>query len=263
MIEMSLLEKLKVLANIILPSPFFLSLLIVTILTIIVLIINNKIKNKIVKIFIGLSYICIISYILIVYGPSVLELSDTLIDKVFNAIYFPSLITYFCIILVSILLFIRSMLDKKITKVTKYVSICTFCLIIFLFILTLETIISNNIDISLKTAIYTNESLVVLIQSSTAIFAIWILLIIIDYIVTIFVNKENKKEQYNKKYKFPVKKLKNEKEIENKMHELEQLAITQEFKVLSEEDFNKSFKSHKKKQEYKSYLDIVNHPKKK
>lgn len=262
MIEMSIIEKIKTLIDIILPSPFFLSLLVIGILTAILLIINNKLKSKIVKILIALSYISITLYIFIVYGPSVLQLSDNLIDKVFNAIYFPSIITYFCIILISILLFVRSIIDKKITKIAKIVSTLTFIIIMFLFILTLDTIITNNIDITLKTTVYTNQNLVVLIQTSTTIFAIWILIMIIDFVVTIIYDKENKKEIKNKKYKSPVRKLKNEKEIEKRMQELELINI-QEFKTLSEDDFKKIYKDKKKKKEYESYLDIINHPKEK
>lgn len=257
MVEMSFLEKLSALIDIILPSPFFLALLVIAIFTAAILIVNTKIKNKWVKLFTALSYLCIIIYIFIEYGASVLELSDNLVDKVFNAVYFPNLITYVCMLIIAILLFIRAMIDKKIPKLVKYTSIFTFCIMMFLFVLTLDTIVKSGLDITDKTAIYTNESLVVLIQSSTAIFAIWCIILAIDFIVTLINNHNSKKTSSKVKHHPKHKTNLDDKAIKAKLKQLENLNVTTEFTVLSEEGFKESFNKYKKKKDYNEYLKII------
>ena len=233
--EMSFLKKISVISSIITKSPFFLALLIITILTIAVLIVNNKVKNKWVKVFTAGSYACIIAYIFITYGKSVLDLSDNLIDKVFNTIYFPNLITYICIILISILLFIRSLLDRSSSKIIKVSSISSFFIIMFLFVLILDTIVGAKIDITDKTAIYTNESLLALIQSTTFVFTIWGILLLIDMTVNIIMSRKEEKKKENKDKN-------DKKEINNK----EQNPFKEEIKELSPDDFNKYFSNYNK-----------------
>lgn len=256
MVEMSFGERFSSLIRIVLASPFFLAFLAVAILTVIILIINVKSKNTVVKILAALCYSILTALIFIKYGNSVITLSDTLVSKVFNAIYFPNLITYICMIIITVLLFIKTMLDKRNSKFIKYISIIALVIIVFLFVLMLDTFASVGVDFSDKTAIYTNESLLVLIQSTTGIFTLWCVFLVIDFIVSLIENRNSNKIK-NQKLRQPEKIEFNEKSIEDRMKELEKIDFTQELTVLSEEGFHESFNKYKKKKEYDEYLKIV------
>lgn len=203
--EMSLIDKFKILCDLIFSSPFFIAFLIITILTVVVLVINIKIKSKKIKIISAISYFFIAIFLIINYGSSILVLSDTLVQKVFTGLYFPNFISYICMLLITAFLLVYVLINDKLSKFIKTSSIFFTSTIIFLFILTLDTITKNNIDISSKVSLYTNESLIALIQTSTAIFAIWLIILVIDKIVSIldgktkeptFEDMENMEENY-------------------------------------------------------------------
>lgn len=256
MIDISLSERFSSLIRIVLASPFFLAFLAVAILTIIILIINVKTKNKIIKILAALCYIVLTGLIFIKYGNSVITLSDALVNKVFNSIYFPNLITYICMIIITILLFVKTMLDQRNTKFIKYISIFSLIIIVFLFVLMLDTFNTMGINFNDKTAIYTNKSLLVLIQATTTVFTLWCVFLVIDFIVSLIEKGGRKKmnndiEQEKEKIEF------DEKSIEERMKELEKMEATQELSILSEEAFYESFNKYKKKKQYDEYLKII------
>jgi len=259
--QISFGERMSKLFGIILTSPFFISLFIIAILTMAILIVNAKVKDKLVRIISALGYTCIIAFIFIQYGASVITLSDNLFQNIFSTIYFPSLISYICMILAAVLLLIRTMVNNKISTIMKLSNVAAFIIILFLFILTMDVIIRNSIDIYSKAAVYTNESLVVLIQSSMGVFAIWLILILIDSVIKALVKNSEREVTPNKIDNKSIKMLKNvfkKKENENEIGivgpYVPEPNSLEEISVLTESDFYKGLAGFQKKQSYKTSL---------
>lgn len=174
--DFSLVEKIKVLMNIILSSPLFLFCSMIGIALLILFIVCIKKEKKInkwifISIWLGLLLILIFNYTTIF-----IKIIDIFFDGVFMALYFPDITIY--IVFVSILNFmlLYSLISKKVNKGHKIVNfICTLT-VDFLLILIIDIIKGNNINVYDSLNIYTNSNLLVLFQLTSAIFVSCILL---------------------------------------------------------------------------------------
>lgn len=195
MTEYSFFERLSKIFDVIFSSPFFVSLIIVLFLTIIILVINSKVVNKKPKMIASILYVLIAVLVIIRYGKYMLSINDSLVEKVFSAMYFPNLITYLCILLISVFVIIMSFMKKNNNIVTKCGNIFSFGLLWFMFVLILDVARTNNIDVYDVKSIYSNESMLILLQASTYIFIVWMGILLMNYIVkkiTSFIEKKNK-----------------------------------------------------------------------
>ncbi len=183
--NLTILERLQTLVDVIFSSPFFIILFSFMVLTIITFTVYDATKSKASKIILSISYAFTLSFLLIKYGKLILELFDTFIDQVFMAIYFPNLITYVCMVVIMSLFMIITIISKKVKKFIKVSTIFVFSIIEFLFILTIDLISKSNINLFDKTILYSNQTLMILIQSSMAIFACFIGLLIINLVINL------------------------------------------------------------------------------
>ena len=229
MSDLSFFDRITSIFGIIFSSPFFISLLVIAVLTIILLILSQKLKKFIFKLILGLVYLVIIIYIFVVYGKSFLTIGDSIIDQIFKVIYFPSMVAYFCSLLISIILMIMTIISKSISKIFRFCNACITSILIFLSILVIDTIMKNNIDITEKISIYSNESLMILIQASMSIFAIWIFVLIINFIVNLI-----------------TKKIDESVEKENEGIKLNE----DDFKPITNEEFTETLNNYKKKKKF-------------
>ena len=178
--------------------------------------------------------------IVIKYSKTILTLSDNLVDQIFTFFYFPNIIAYLCMIILAILLLIKVLLSHYKTSFIKIVSIISFFNILILFILSLDTIIKNNINIYEKTSVYQNETLTVLIQESTFIFGIWVFIYIVDFIASKIMQNIEKNKFY---------------EMEEKQGDVIEKIVTDEvkdedFKFMSDEEFKDSIDRKKIYEEF-------------
>ncbi len=229
------LDRIKILFNLIISSPFFLSVVVIFLLTTFVLVLYNRIRNKKLKYVIAFGYLLIAILILIKYGKSIISLSDNLVDQVFSFLYFPNIISYFCMIIITILILITTFVNKNTKFFTKALNIVSFVVILILFVLTLDVIIRYDIDIYTKTEVFRNDTLVVLIQASTFIFALWVFLLFINYIVNIINNRLDKNKFH---------------EIEEKVDDKVQVfeipdENIDDFEKMTDEEFSKLVKENK------------------
>lgn len=242
-------DRIKSLVEIVSGSSFFIMLFAIAVFTLIILIINVKSQKKIVKIITSTVYGIIVILALIKYWQAILTLGDTVVDKIFTAIYFPNYISYICMIIISILLIISVFLNKKLSLFGKYGSILSFSFLFFLFILTLETIISNNVDITSKQSIYSNETLVILIQTSTIIFSVWM----VFYVISLIVNK------VDKKINDPIAIEQENRDVFNKLRvdSMEAFVDLEDPKTMNEDDFTDALDKYKKKTELKDSINYI------
>ncbi len=276
--EMSFFDRLVELSRIVTSSFFFVILLITCILTIIALVVNRKFNNRKVKIIMSISYICIFLFIFIRYSSALSKIGDSLVEQIMSLLYFPNAITYLGVICVTFILLIFTIIFRK-SKFIRYSNIFVFIFLVFLFVLTLDVITTNNIDIYSNIAVYSNKTLVVLIQSTMGVFGIWIITLIIDFIAGLIVNRgSSKNDQFVKDIVVEeniieddtkplvtvvedenIENLKKKtKQKSNDKNKIKDINKTNDFnEVLSDEDFNKSFNLGKKSA-YDKYIDFIN-----
>lgn len=233
-------DRLKILFDLITSSPFFIALIVIFLLTTFVLLLYKRLKNKILKYVVAVNYFIICLMIVIKYSKTILTLSDNLVDQIFTFFYFPNIIAYLCMIILAILLLIKVLLSHYKTGFIKIVSIISFFNILVLFILSLDTIIKNNINIYEKTSVYQNETLTVLIQESTFIFGIWVFIYVVDFIASKIMQNIEKNKFY---------------EMEEKQGDVIEKIVTDEikdedFKFMSDEEFKDSIDRKKIYEEF-------------
>lgn len=190
MVKYSIIEKLNVLLTIIKSSPFFLTCFIVGTFLLSFVILDYKTTKKIRNKFLIFSLILTLGFIFYKYYNYLISLSDNLIEEIFMAIYFPNLAVYTIVIVSTNICLFISLLKKKLNNEYKVANIFSTILLDFLFILILETIIKNKIDVYETLTVYSNKELLILIELSTAIYTAWLLVVGFMKLVDKTVRKE-------------------------------------------------------------------------
>ena len=192
MINIPLTERLKEIANLVTSQSFFITLFVILILTIAVLIINVKVKSNAPKYIAAIVYIGLAILVLARYGHYVLTFNDSFVEKVFKAFYFPNLVVYISMLVISLLLMLVNVIDKKFSLFAKIINSVAFFLIWFLFILLVDTVKKTGLNFYDVKDLYSDKTVMILLQASTAIFAVWISVVIIDVAVRKIADKKNK-----------------------------------------------------------------------
>lgn len=184
MVQLSFIEKLEQLFNIIKTSSLFTIIAILLLVLVISLIIDFK-KNKRVneKTFIA-TFVIFITFIIYRYNASLLSFADNFFEEMIKAIYFPNIAVY-SLILVTINVVMLYTLIKDKYYLHKISSIITSFIINFLFLITLDLVINEKIDIYEKLTVYSNKELLSVIEITSIIFTLWV-------IFTAFVKLVNK-----------------------------------------------------------------------
>lgn len=190
--DVSLIEKLKALMNIIVSSPLFLFCFMMGIAVLILFIISIKKEKKINK-WIFISIWIVLSIIIIInYSSLVFKIIDSLFDALFMAIYFPNTTVYFIIIFISNFFFIFSLFRKKISKKFKIINFINALILDLFLILIMDTVENNSIDIYSQISMYSNFNVMILMQLNTSIFISWIL-------ISLLISAHDKLKKYDKK----------------------------------------------------------------
>ncbi len=188
----SLVEKLKILMNLVLSSPLFLFCIMLAIALLIFFIINMK-ANKKYNSWIFLSIILfIVLTLLIIYNDIFLSIINGFLDAIFMALYFPNFSIYVSVIVISNFSVIYSLFSKNSSKINKTVNIVNTLILDVFLILIVDTVSKNDIDINNSLKIYSNTTLMVLLELSTAVFISWIL-------IKLFISAKNKLKKFDKK----------------------------------------------------------------
>lgn len=176
----NIFEKLGILFNLIIDSNVF-TILLISIIAIFLLKLSNKINNKktgIIIYVIELLALCFVIY----EGKEVLaNVSNKIIDNIFLNFYFPSVYVYLFIYITSIVVFIYTILNRLISKTYKTITNTYFFILNFIFIILVNVIAKNNIDVFEKTSLFTNNDALVLLELSTLLFFIYIITMSLVY----------------------------------------------------------------------------------
>lgn len=193
--DFSLIDKFKILMNTIVSSPFFLLCSVIFIFVILLFLLCLFLRKKMNKWVLLSLWIVIAVALLVTYQSFFLELVDNLFDNIFMALYFPNLAVYSVIIIFANVMFAVSIFSKKIKKPFKISTILAASLLDMLLILIIDTISKNNINVYETLTVYSNSTLLVLLELSTAIFTSWIL-------IQLLIRAKYKLKKFDKK-KYP------------------------------------------------------------
>lgn len=181
-------QKMNILVSLILES----RILIVALMALLLLtfmFVNKNISRRKYVIFTSICLLLSLVVTIVTNNKILFTTFDNVMNNVFMNIYFPSVEFYIFMLIFMLIFAVNSFVNVKIRKANKINNILMFFITFFLFISFLITIASNNIDIFNKASIYTNQKAIVLLQLSTSIFMIWLLVSLIIHIVNIIVDR--------------------------------------------------------------------------
>lgn len=189
MVDFSLIEKFSQLKDVLLASPFLLFSLIMGIVLLVVMLISIKKNGRISNIVLILSWVFIALFIIIKYYNYFFQIFDRLFGRIVEEIYFPSLSVYTIVLLISNLFLAFAILKKKMAMIYKSLNIIFSFEINFMFIMILDTIVKDDVNIYDKINAYSNSNLLILLEFSMMIFVIWMLILFITFLIRKFAKK--------------------------------------------------------------------------
>lgn len=193
----TILEKLLTLINVISTSYIYIGFGIISIL-LLLLLIFKKISKKTCFIIISIITKLILGYTVYLYYDTISKLINDIVDNIFLNIYFPSIYAYLFVILIINIFTITNILKPKGEKVYKTINGVTLTLTNFILILILEILAKNKIEVFNKASIFSNPTLITLLELSINIFIIWLISLLSTYIINnittrIILRKESRK----------------------------------------------------------------------
>lgn len=178
----TILEKLLTLINVISTSYIYIGFGIISIL-LLLLLIFKKISKKTCFIIISIITKLILGYTVYLYYDTISKLINDIVDNIFLNIYFPSIYAYLFVILIINIFAITNILKPKGEKVYKTINGVTLTLTNFILILILEILAKNKIEVFNKASIFSNPTLITLLELSINIFIIWLISLLSTYII--------------------------------------------------------------------------------
>ena len=204
MTRMSLGEKIGVFFDVISKNQLSILVLILLVgLAYLFITTNKKNSNSTKKIYI-IVYTVLIVFMLVAFSTHILKFLDYMMNNFFITVYFPNLAIYFAAIIVSNVIAFISVFNFDINRMIRNINITVYTIISFIFILLVGVVSDKNLNIYSQKSIYTNNSALVLIQLTSAIFISWIIFLTIYYLIRRYQEKNNpKKKEVEKKRILP------------------------------------------------------------
>lgn len=193
---LSIVEKFKILFDMILDFKFiFIFLGVLVIATFLYLI--KKIDNRKYIMIITLSLLLILGIDIVINYKELAEVFDNFMTIFFSNIYFPSVYVYVGTLLIVAIAFITSMFNKMLNKIYKIINGITFVMNNILLAIILNIIAKNKIDVFTPNELYTNINLVAVLEISIGLFVLWILSLIVVYTTSVICDRiGNKRREF-------------------------------------------------------------------
>lgn len=185
MLQLTLFEKLKVLFDLILGSPFFIFLFIFTILVFIILLDSKNYKRKKIKRYIFGIYLLVFVAVIIKYHSSFLSILDYLMNNIFVIFYFPNIAVYAFMIIIINIIMLKSLFSNE-DKLLRVINIAFYSFIMYLMLLIIYTITTNQLNVYDQISLYSNQNTLVLIEISNILFVVWMVLMLVNKLLNFF-----------------------------------------------------------------------------
>lgn len=191
---LSIVEKFKILFDMVLDFKFiFIFLGILVIATFLYLI--KKIDNRKYIMIITLSLLLILGIDIVINYKELAEVFDNFMTIFFSNIYFPSVYVYVGTLLIVAIAFITSMFNKMLNKIYKIINGITFVMNNILLVIILNIIAKNKIDVFTPNELYTNINLVAVLEISIGLFVLWVLSLIVVYTTSVICDRIGNKRR--------------------------------------------------------------------
>ena len=191
---LSIVEKFKILFDMILDFKFiFIFLGVLVIATFLYLI--KKIDNRKYIMIITLSLLLILGIDIVINYKELAEVFDNFMTIFFSNIYFPSVYVYVGTLLIVAIAFITSMFNKMLNKIYKIINGITFVMNNILLVIILNIIAKNKIDVFTPNELYTNINLVAVLEISIGLFIVWVLSLIVVYTTSVICDRIGNKRR--------------------------------------------------------------------
>lgn len=191
---LSIVEKFKILFDMILDVKFiFIFLGVLVIATFLYLI--KKIDNRKYIMIITLSLLLILGIDIVINYKELAEVFDNFMTMFFSNIYFPSVYVYVGTLLIVAIAFITSMFNKMLNKIYKIINGITFVMNNILLVIILNIIAKNKIDVFTPNELYTNINLVAVLEISIGLFVLWVLSLIVVYTTSVICDRIGNKRR--------------------------------------------------------------------
>lgn len=145
-------------------------------------------NNKNTKILYIIVIILLFVFIGLMYYTPLVNMFDIYITNIVKVAYFPSIIQYITMFLISIILQIYSIKRKK--GFIKHLNLWIGLFIEILFIINVIAMQNITVDLNSLTSIYENDLLLSIFQVSGIIFMLWIIINILVFIVTLYLEEK-------------------------------------------------------------------------
>lgn len=195
MVPTSFFGQVIKLGKLLISSPIYLGLFIIFILLFCFQFLNVKRNNSWVKILVSVLFLGLMLFAILGYHTSIMTGLDYMLERMILNLYFPSFAIYMMIIAFSYCVFVFTMFSKRYTTVVKKINIVFFTLIQFLFSVFLINVITNDIDISSRIAMYQSTDMTIILQVSMILFLFWLLALVIGYYIKLLRKYFFKKEE--------------------------------------------------------------------
>lgn len=181
MTYLSIIEKLNILFNTMMDFHFIL-VFSVLLMVFTFMYIAKKINIKKYTLLMLLSFVIVFGISIISNYEVLSNTFDNFTTIFFGNIYFPSIYVYIGVLVISFIAFIVSILNVMLKKIYKVINSIMFVVNNVLFVIILNIIAKNKIDIFSIDSLYTNTSLVAVLELSMGLFILWIFSLITVYV---------------------------------------------------------------------------------
>lgn len=195
--ELGILEKMKIIFDLLFSSFMFLEILLFFLLLFILLVVNIKVKNRIIPVVFSVLVFVGIVVFGVLFSPYVFSCIDSFLLKAMEYYYFPSTVIFFFIFLIAVLDFIYTMFSKKLKSFKKIVNYLYVVGTFFFFIVFIGLATVNNIDLGDVVTLYQNKQILSVVQVSNLLFLVWGIVSVFYYLFIFFQKKFDKKEVEN------------------------------------------------------------------
>ena len=195
MADLSIIQKIKLFFNTAVSTPFFILYAVIGIFLVVFMIFDIKKKKRFSKVIYILSGLFLISFFFIKYFNVILKVIDSFVEIILKALYFPNLGIYVVMLIITNGTFIYNLISKKTSKSAKGITGVINIIIDFIFIMIVGIISSEKIDVTSEVKLYSDTTILTLLQMSMALFAsqyLLLLLIMASHKFKRFDKKDNK-----------------------------------------------------------------------
>ena len=191
MIRTNILDKIKILINIISNEKFMILMLILYLFLAFILLLCSKLTKKSAKRVLTYWYIFMLTTIIFEYRDKLSGLLDYLVNNIIYELVFPNYLVFILIFVITNIYIVDSIINKNSNFIYKGINILMYTITTFISFILFYLITKNNINIYNELDIYTNSDIASLIELVMIIFSLWT---IINIICKIIYKVHNKKD---------------------------------------------------------------------